>query len=95
MRRIGLLALSIARTAGCRTVEYPVAQLPPREDAPAYYMPPVEQEYRLQVIDSLPIRSFFDALLIQEVVVRPDGRISGLCAQDRDRLGWPVRGAIH
>lgn len=76
MWRIGLLALSIALTAGCRTVEYPVPPLPPREEAPAYYAPPLEEEHHLQVGDAISIRSYFNSQLNQEVVVRPDGRIS-------------------
>lgn len=78
MRRIGLMALSMALTAGCATVNYPVPPLPSREEAPAYYKPLNEKDYRLQVGDALAIRSFFESQLNQEMVVRPDGRISVL-----------------
>lgn len=70
--------LSIVLLASCATVEYSVPPLPQKEEAPAYYAPPLEQEYRLQVGDTLAIRSYFDAQLNQEIVVRPDGRVSVL-----------------
>ncbi|MBK7424472.1 MAG: polysaccharide biosynthesis/export family protein [Propionivibrio sp.] len=76
--RIGLLTLSIVMTTGCASVNYPVPPLPSREEAPAYYKPAVEKDYRLQVSDALAIRSFFEPQLNQEMVVRPDGRISVL-----------------
>lgn len=78
MRRSGALALSLALMAGCAIVEYPVPPLPPQAEAPVYYAPPIEEDYRLQVGDTLAIRSYFYAQLNQEMVVRPDGRISVL-----------------
>lgn len=78
MFRSGALAFAIALAAGCAAVEYPAPPIPPAAQAPAYYAPPVEQTYRLQVGDTLAIRSYFDAQLNQEVVVRPDGRITVL-----------------
>lgn len=76
MSRASALASSLALAAGCAAVEYPAAPLPPPAQAPAYYAPPLEQSYRLQVGDTLAIRSYFDSQLNQEVVVRPDGRIT-------------------
>lgn len=78
MRWVRALACSMALTAGCTTVQYPAAPLPERAQEPAYYVPQIEPDYRLQVGDTLAIRSYFDAQLNQEVVVRPDGRISVL-----------------
>lgn len=70
------LASLTALAAGCATVENPAPPLPPREQSPAHYAPTLEQPYRLQVGDTIAIRSYFDAQLNQELVVRPDGRVS-------------------
>jgi polysaccharide export outer membrane protein len=86
-RRSAALAFSIALAAGCTAVEYPAPPLPPREEAPSLYVPPIDQDYRLQVGDTLAIRSYFDAQLNQEVVVRPDGRISVLLIGDLEVAG--------
>lgn len=76
-------ALSVMAIVGCvNTVEYPAPAIQPREDAPDLYEPPLVKDYRLQVGDSLAIRSYFDAQLNQEVVVRADGRISVLLIGD-------------
>ena len=70
---------SVVAIAGCAPiVRYEAPPLPPREQVPTYYESMVEPEYRLQVGDTLAIRSYFDAQLDQEVVVRPDGRITAL-----------------
>ena len=82
MLRAKALASMIVVAAGCATREYPVPALPPPEEAPALYAPAVEQPYRLQVGDTLAVRSYFDSQLNQEVVVRPDGRISLLLIGD-------------
>lgn len=77
------VALSAALLAGCAApVEYPAPALPARDVAPALYVPPVVTVYRLQVGDSLNLRSYFDAQLNQEALVRPDGRISVLLVGD-------------
>ncbi len=76
------MALSVALASGCATVEYPAPPLPPREESPSLYVAPIEQDYRLQVGDALAIRSYFDAQLNQEVVVRPDGKVSVLLIGD-------------
>ena len=78
MRRTAATAVALAALAGCAREQYPVPALPPRDEAPAYYVPQLEPEYRLQVGDALTIRSYFDAQLNQDVIVRPDGRISVL-----------------
>jgi polysaccharide biosynthesis/export protein len=78
IRRLAPPLLGAAIAAGCATVRYDAPALPPREAAPAYYAPALEKEYRLQAGDTLAIRSYFDSQLNQEVVVRPDGRITAL-----------------
>jgi polysaccharide export outer membrane protein len=84
---IAVVVLSILLAAGCAIVDYPAPPLPPREEAPSFYVPPIEQQYRLQVGDTLTIRSYFDSQLNQEVVVRPDGRISVLLIGDLQVAG--------
>ena len=76
MLRTRALASLIVVAAGCATRDYPVPALPPREEAPALYAQAVEEPYRLQVGDTIAVRSYFDPQLNQEVVVRPDGRVS-------------------
>lgn len=80
--RWAALALTVVLIFGCTTVEYSAPVLPPRAEAPALYEPPMVQDYRLQVGDALAIRSYFDAQLNQEVLVRSDGRISVLLIGD-------------
>jgi protein involved in polysaccharide export with SLBB domain len=86
-RRGVAVLLALAGLAGCASEQYPVPALPPKAEAPAYYAPPVEAEYRLQIGDALTIRSYFDSQLNQDVVVRPDGRISVLLIGDIDAAG--------
>lgn len=72
---------------GCVTVDYPVPEVPlPTQDA-AFYAPPVENGYRIQVGDHLAIRSYFETQMNQEVVVRPDGCISLLLMGDLRVVG--------
>lgn len=86
--RLFAAALTLAMTAGCvSVVEYPAPALPPPAEAPALYRPPVMQAYRLQVGDSLAIRSYFDSQLNQDSMVRPDGRISALLLGDLQASG--------
>lgn len=73
-----IVALVVGLVAGCATVEYAAPPLPQIDEAPELYVAPIEQQYRLQIGDTLAIRSYFDAQLNQEAVVRPDGRISVL-----------------
>jgi protein involved in polysaccharide export with SLBB domain len=44
--------------------------------APGTVVPPVQEEYKLNVGDKLNIKLFYNPELNQEVVVRPDGRIT-------------------
>lgn len=78
-----LLALAWVLIAGCEAVpENPAPPMAPRDEAPALYAPPVVQDYRVQIGDSLALRSYFDAQLNQDALVRPDGRISALLIGD-------------
>ena len=44
--------------------------------APGTIVPPVQEEYKINVSDKLSIKLFYNPELNQEVVVRPDGRIT-------------------
>lgn len=77
MRWIATMAAA-ALLIGCNS-DIPPELVPPIPDvteASEFYSPFVEPEYRIQVGDVLTIQSYFDPTLNQEVVVRPDGRIS-------------------
>jgi polysaccharide biosynthesis/export protein len=74
----GAAASAMALLAGCATTEHPAPVLPDREAAPALFVPPQEEEYRLQVGDTIAIRSYYESQLNQEVLVRPDGKITAL-----------------
>lgn len=63
-------------------MQYPVAPIPTPAESPSLYVPPVEQEYRFQVGDTLAVRSYYDPQFNQDAVVRPDGRISLLLVGD-------------
>ncbi len=74
---------------GCNS-DIPPELVPPIPDvteASEFYSPFVEPEYRIQVGDVLAIQSYFDPSLNQEVVVRPDGRISLTLVDEIDVLG--------
>lgn len=74
---------------GCSS-DIPPELVPPIPDVtetPEFYSPFVEPEYRIQVGDVLAIQSYFDPSLNQEVVVRPDGRISLTLVDEIDVLG--------
>jgi polysaccharide export outer membrane protein len=73
-----LALAAMAFLAGCATVENPAPALPARAASPALYTPPQEGEYRLQVGDTIAIRSYYDSQLNQEMLVRPDGKITAL-----------------
>lgn len=62
--------------SACAPLEYPAPPLPAPADAPALYAPPLDAEYRLQVGDSLAVRSYYEPQLNQEVMVRPDGKVT-------------------
>jgi protein involved in polysaccharide export with SLBB domain len=78
MPRVLSLALGglLAVLAACATKEYPAPALPGPQQAPALYAPQLDGEYRLQAGDTVAVRSYFDAQLNQEVLVRPDGRVT-------------------
>ena len=81
VRLVGVAAVCLG-LGGCVTVNYPVPEIPlPTQDA-AFYAPPLENDYRIQVGDHLAIRSYFEKQMNQEVVVRPDGCISLLLMGD-------------
>lgn len=75
LHRIALAAMA-ALLASCAMQQYPAPALPEPAQAPALYAPSLDAEYRLQAGDSVAVRSYFDAQLNQEVLVRPDGRIT-------------------
>jgi len=98
MRSELTLIVASVLVAGCATATYPVPALPPPAEAPTYYAPQIEPEYRFQIGDALSIRSYYDAQLNQDVVVRGDGRISVLLLGDMlvvgmtpDELGTKIR----
>jgi len=74
------LAALVLITVGCG----PPAKAPPTANlqaiqvsqAPASAPAPPEQEYKIQVGDQLDIKFFYNAELNEQVIVRPDGRIS-------------------
>ena len=68
-----------------------VPALPDRASAPEFYAPTLEGEYRVQIGDGLALRSYYDPQLSQEVVVRPDGRVSLLLLGDRRVVGRTLR----
>jgi polysaccharide biosynthesis/export protein len=70
--------LLTALVAACSNVGPLVQPLPPADAAASHYRPQIETAYRLQVGDALHVRSYYDTQLNQDVVVRPDGRISVL-----------------
>ena len=71
-----LAALSLI-AVGCS----PAAKAPPAANLQAMQAaqaaaPPPDQEYKIQVGDQLDIKFFYNAELNEQVIVRPDGRIS-------------------
>lgn len=83
-----VVAAALVVSAGCTTLDphqdTPVAT---PEAAPALYEAPEVEEYRLQAGDSLAIRSYFDAQLNQDALVRTDGRISVLLLGELSVVG--------
>jgi len=55
--------------------------------APGTEIAAVEQDYRLHVGDKLTVKLFYNPDLNQEVVVRPDGKISLLLVQEINVIG--------
>ena len=79
------LALLVWSSAGCAAARFPA--LPDPRAAAEFYAPPSAADYRIGVGDSLEIRSYFDALLTQDAIVRPDGRISVVILDDLHAAG--------
>ena len=84
LRHLGHLAflLGMGIVLSACASNYPVPPVPDQKEAPAFYAPQVEEEYRLQVGDVISIRSYYDPQLNQEIFVRTDGRISLLLMND-------------
>lgn len=78
MHRVLRLAAAVllAALAACASQQYPAPALPGPAEAPAFYAPQLDGEYRLQAGDTIAVRSYYDAQLNQEVLVRPDGRVT-------------------
>jgi len=72
-----LAALSLI-AVGCSPAakEPPAANLQATRAAQAPAPAPPEQEYKIQIGDQLDIKFFYNAALNEQVIVRPDGRIS-------------------
>lgn len=74
--------------AGCSRLD--LEQVPPVPNArvaPNLYAPLIQEQYRIQVGDSVAIQSYYDPLLNQEALVRPDGRISLVLVGDFNVAG--------
>lgn len=77
LRTILLLALTcVLCSCGTYAEKAKIVGLPGTEAAP------VEQEYRIRVGDKLSVKLFYNPDLNQDVVVRPDGKISLLLVKD-------------
>jgi len=84
---VALLAVSLSVVvAGCANTSA-IPKIPLAADAPEYYAPTLEPDYRIQVGDLLAIRSYYDSQLNQDVAVRVDGKISLLLLGDVDAVG--------
>ena len=70
-----ITAIYLAMLLGC-TSKYSVPELPSPSLVPAFYQQTVNDQYSIQVGDQLEIKSYFQPQLNQNVVVRPDGRIT-------------------
>ena len=90
MRRIaGIVSLYVVLSAcTANQAGSPFIEFAPNQSAiPETYQPPAEEPYRISVGDKLTIRSYDDSGLLQELVVRPDGRISVLFLGDVKVVG--------
>lgn len=75
-RRIGVAAivvLGLVAGVACATVQKPT---PLRSLTPADLSVPPDWEYKVQIGDQLDVKFYFNPDLNEQVVVRPDGRIS-------------------
>jgi protein involved in polysaccharide export with SLBB domain len=69
--------------SACHPVVYNTVPL----GSPGTIVPPVQEQYKISVGDKLSIKLFYNPELNQEVVVRPDGRISLQLVNDINVLG--------
>jgi protein involved in polysaccharide export with SLBB domain len=78
--------LLLCCVVGC--VRYPeIPQIPDSTASPELYAPHPEPSYPIQIGDVLTVRSYYNPNLDQEVLVRPDGRISLLLIGDVEVAG--------
>ncbi len=87
---ISCLLLALTALGGCAPTANVVEEIeatPAPQAAPEIYLPPIEEEYRIAVGDNVTITSYVDDKLHQELVVRPDGRISVLFLGDIKVIG--------
>jgi polysaccharide export outer membrane protein len=70
------LLVSVSVMLFCTACGGPVVKQPLPLGAPELRAPYPEQEYRIQVGDQLDIKFFYNPELNEQVLVRPDGRIS-------------------
>ena len=83
-----VLVAAFSTLAACSgLVKFDVPDVPDLETAPELYAPAVDDEYRFSPGDKLRIVSYYDKQLNQELVVRPDGRISLLLLDEIKVLG--------
>lgn len=75
LKIIFLVAVLLPVLSAC-TDKYILPDLPNPSEAPQYYQPLIEDDYRIQIADKLAIQSYYDQQLNQARTVRPDGRIS-------------------
>lgn len=75
MNRKGLLIVSLLLlvAVGCGG---PVVKNPTLVGAPGTQRPSVESQYQIQVADTLDIKFFYNPELNEQIMVRPDGKIS-------------------
>ena len=87
--RLGLALTIIISANACAANQYPVSQVPPIpvETASPSLGHVAEPEYQIQAGDALDIQSYYDAVLKQTVIVRPDGRISLILLGDVQAAG--------
>lgn len=78
-----VLVILVAACAPINTAP-PIPSFSQKQD---FYLPPIEEEYQIQIGDEFSVRSYFDPNLDQETFVRPDGRASLLLTGDVEVVG--------